>query len=187
MRELADAIERKQEFRIHPLGFYFLQDYISSTKRATRRIHVWLSNGPNRPANDQHTHAFDLESLVVTGTLRNELFQFKENKHGSTTEFKVSYRSSESTLNPTGRRGNLEQLASFITLPGSRYQLKAGVIHRAVTLDLPCVSVLSTHLCEDPIIYSYGTSAEDRPFLRRFVDHDEASKIACILEEILHT
>ena len=185
MLELAVAITRKREFRIHPLGFYFLRDHSPPTERSTNRVHVWLPNGPSRPENDRHIHAFDQESLVLAGTLQNELFQFQESSNGTTTEFRVTYRSFQSKLHPTGRRGHLKLSASFTTSPGFRYQLNAGVVHRAIAIDRPCVSVLTTRHRDIPI-FSYGMSVEEQPFMRRVVTDTEASSIGHVLEAILN-
>lgn len=63
MKELVEAAERANQFRLHPLGFYFLQDPIGEGR--TRRLHVWLPGGPPAPDNDRHQHSFDIESFVV--------------------------------------------------------------------------------------------------------------------------
>ena len=186
MLEIAEAINRNQEFRIHPLGFYFLQSLVSDNGCSSRRIHVWLPDAPSPRANDLHTHNYDLRSTVVAGAVRNELYYFREEQKGNIIEYHVSRQSDKSLLYPTGRYGELDFFASFITTANGSYELNAGVIHRAFANELPCVTVVSTK-SRKVSMCSYGTTKEERPFVRRLVNHEEASNIACVLEDILNS
>lgn len=51
MKELVEAAQRASDFRLHPLGFFYLQDAVGEGR--TRRVHVWLTDGPDRPENDR--------------------------------------------------------------------------------------------------------------------------------------
>jgi hypothetical protein len=181
MKELIAAAQRVDSFRLHPLGFFYLQD-VRGVESA-QRVHVWLPNGPEGLVNDLHQHSFDIESLVVTGRMRSELFRFRETTEGGKTEFAVSYEVGKSLVRPTGRRGMLDALASFETIAGARYRLEAGVIHRVIVDVRPCVSVLTTTERGAPI-YSYGVAKED-PFLRRAPQPEEAHSIAAVLHDLL--
>ncbi len=173
MKELAEAAQRASDFRLHPLGFFYLQDAVGQWR--TRRVHVWLPGGPDRPENDRHQHSFDIESLVVAGRMRSELFRFEEDTEGPEAEYAVSYDGQESTLTPSGRRGRLLPIASFETAAGASYRLEAGVIHRVVVIARPCVSVVRALERRVPI-FSYGQEDEEA-FDRRLCTRSEAAQI----------
>lgn len=183
MIELIETARRAREFRLHPLGFFYLQDAIGGGM--TRRVHVWLPDGPDRPENDRHQHSFDIESFVVAGRMRSELFQFQELAEGPDVEYSVTYEGQESILKPSGRAGKLFPIASFETAAGSGYRLEAGAIHRVAVMQKPCISVVRTLERGIPIL-SYGN--EDEPaFDRRLCTVGEAQLIQRNLVEVAGT
>lgn len=173
MKELVKAAERAREFRLHPLGFFYLQDGVG--KGRTRRFHVWLPDGPDRPENDRHQHSFDIESLVVAGRMRSELFRFEEEADGPEAEYAVIYEGQESILTPSGRRGRLHSIASFETSLGAAYKLGAGVIHRVSVTAKPCITMVQTLEQRIPI-FSYGHE-DEAAFDRRLCTEGEAERI----------
>lgn len=180
MTELVEAARRAREFRLHPLGFFYLQDPTGEGR--TRRVHVWLPDGPDRPENDRHQHSFDIESFVVAGRMRSELFQFEELAGGADAEYAVIYDGQESILKPSGRTGKLIPIALFETAAGSGYRLEAGVIHRVAVMQRPCISVVRTLERRIPI-FSYGHEDEP-PFDRRLCTVGEAELIQRHLVEV---
>ena len=184
IRELAGAARRSGEFRLHPLGFFYLRNDVG--QGVTRRVHVWLPNGGDRPENDRHVHSYEIESLVVAGKIRSELFRFRQTAEGADLEFAVSYDVGKSILRPTGKRGVLDAMASFDSAAGARYHIEAGVIHRVTVDAVPCVTVVTTSERGIPI-YSYGLGDEKQPFVRRGVKNDESRRIRATLEEMLRS
>lgn len=182
MKELNNAIHCAEKFQLHPLGFFYLQDKVGGG--ITHRVHVWLPDGADRLENDRHSHSYDIESLVVVGKMHSELFQFRHTADGANLEFAVSYQSGKSILQPTGKRGVLDAVASFETSSGARYFLNAGVIHRVTVTKVPCVTVLTTSERGKPI-YSYGIAEEEEPFNRRAANQDEIHKIKTTLKGAL--
>lgn len=180
MMDLVEAARRADEFRLHPLGFFYLQAAAGPGK--TFRVHVWLPDGPNRPENDRHQHSFDIESFVAAGRMQSELFLFKEMADGPDAEYEVAYVGKESILRPSGRRGLLVPIASYETVAGSGYRLEAGVIHRVAVVERPCVSVVRTLERGIPI-YSYGRE-EEAAFNRRLCKAGEAELIKLYLIEL---
>lgn len=173
MKNLVEAAERAVEFRLHPLGFFYLQDLVEEGR--FRRVHVWLPGGPDRPENDRHQHSFDIESVMIAGRMRSELFRFVEDSGGIEVEYAVSYEGKTSILSPSGRRGLLLPIASFETIAGAKYRLEAGVIHRVSVTEKPCVTMLETQ--ERHIrIFSYGRDNE-AAFDRRLCTKSEAEEI----------
>lgn len=183
IEELTHAADRARDFRVHPLGFFYLK--IHAGEGLARRVHIWLTNYAIGPTNQLHLHSFDMQSLVVIGKIRNELFRYRETAGGAFMEFEVSYEKGRSMLRHTGSRGELDAIGSFETVAGARYQLKAGVVHRVTVSIVPCVTVLSTTE-QGGRICSYGLADEEQPFIRRRANEGEVCRIAAALEDALH-
>lgn len=182
MNSIISALERVGEFRVHPLGFFYLLE--TKGRDVTQRVHVWPAWSVDRPENDRHQHSFDIDSMVYAGRIRSQIFNFDETNNGAEREFRVSYEDGRSSLLPTGRRGVLESICVFESSAGSRYFLKAGIIHEVTVLERPCVTVLKAQ--ETGIkIYSYGKYIEEPPFERRIVNQKESDEIVRVLESIV--
>jgi hypothetical protein len=117
MTDMLAVIRRSAEFRLHPLGFFYLEDRI--TNGTTRRTHVWLPESPDNPENERHQHSYDINSSVALGRIRSELFRFREMPSGTDREFAVTYDGGRSILSPTERIGNLELISIFETAAGA--------------------------------------------------------------------
>lgn len=180
IEELIEAAHRIGEFRLHPLGFFYLQYELGNGAR--RRIPVWVPDAGDRPDNDRHQHSFDIELLVVAGKMQSEVYRFRQTEEGSELEFEVVYEADKSILQPTGRRGELDPIASFETGAGHRYKLAAGVVHRVIVTEVPCITILTVIERGKPI-YSYGFPGE-QPFVRRPPDANEASRIGAIIAAV---
>ena len=178
MTHLPHIAERGHEFRVHPLGYFFLQDEMSPGNSS--RIHVWLDVRASSINNVWHQHSYDISSRLVTGKMRNELFNFVEREDGKIFEFLLRYESNQSMLNPTGRRGELRRMSAFEIIGGAQYWLEAGVIHRVLVDVVPCISIVSVTEQGAPL-YSYGPCLVEPPFTRRFVDVVEADRISAAL------
>jgi hypothetical protein len=181
MTDMLTVIRRSAEYRLHPLGFFYLEDRIA--KDRTRRTHVWLPGSSNSPENDRHQHSFDINSSVVLGCIRSELFRFQEIPSGTEREFAVTYDKGRSILLPTGRIGNLELISAFETAAGSSYFLRAGVIHRVAASEKPCITILTTQEHGVPI-FSYGSNESEPRFERRLVTAREECQIDEIFDRI---
>jgi hypothetical protein len=181
MTRFVNAAQRSREFRLHPLGFFYLQDVVA--RGSNRRVHVWLPTGPDPAENDRHQHSFDINSRIMVGSMRNELFQFRETSSGTDREFAVGYEQGQSILSTTGRIGRLDLFSAFDSVAGASYCLEAGVIHRVVVTKKPCVTMLTTK--ERGIrIFSYGQQREELPFARRIVNANEAHQIEKVLGDM---
>lgn len=165
------------DFHIHPLGFYYL---VLSSGEVTHRLHVYVGKTDFSAENTWHTHEFDLHSKILAGSIKNHISEFIIYDEGSLTEFSVEYEDGISILNETGRKGKLSEMASFISAAGQEYFIRAGTIHRALSVDNPCVTHVSMRH-HGEAIFSYG--AEEAPFVRRKVNKSEALEILEILSQ----
>ena len=166
-----------RDFHIHPLGFYYL---ILSSGEVTHRLHVYVGKTDFSAENAWHTHEFDLHSKILVGSIKNHISEFITEDEGNLTEFSVEYADGKSILNETGRKGKLSEIASFISAAGQEYFIRAGTIHRALSIDNPCVTHVSMRH-NWGTIFSYG--AEEAPFARRKVNKSEASEILEVLSQ----
>jgi hypothetical protein len=182
MPDLHSARARVTEFQLQPLGFYYLHD--NQAGGASHRMHIWLPSGPDPTENDQHQHKFDMWSQVLRGALRSEVFHFVEGQSGGEIEFEVTYADGHSILKNTGRVGKLESICTFETGTGGNYFLKAGIIHRAVAVEKPCVTILTAH-DRDIRVFAYGNDETEPPSQRRRVDGQEAAQLAELLDSII--
>jgi hypothetical protein len=177
MITLKNALERVEEFRLHPLGFFYLAS--EGTEGIRYRFHLWLEH-MNEPGgiNQFHTHSFDLESTALNGKLRNEIFTFSTQSdiHPSPEpdiqEFEVKYEDNESVLFSTGKNGYLQQICAFELSKGCSYFLAAGTIHRAVVVERPCITQVRTVERQGSIL-SYGSFLTEQSFSRRRANRPE--------------
>jgi hypothetical protein len=182
VREITAAITRVGQFRLHPLGFFYLLDKLG--ERTACRVHVWPAEITDKPDNDRHQHSFDISSMILAGRLRSEVFTFTESSDGSEREFRVNYNGGRSELTPTGRSGFLERICMFDSSAGSSYFLQSGVIHGVVVLERPCITVLTTTDRGTPV-FTYGSDVSEPTFERRLVSKAESAQIARLLATVV--
>lgn len=166
------------KFHLHPLGFFYVARVIDQSRSI--RLHVWLEDGAMTD-NDYHNHSFDFNSRIIRGAIQNEIFEFREDRNGSETEFLVSYGNGHSEVNPSGRKGRLIKLLSFTNVAGSEYFLSSRAIHRASPIITPLVTLLSTDQ-RNTAINVYGPNLTESAFERRTANADEAEGIRRALE-----
>lgn len=167
-------------FNVHPLGFYHSAE--KASPECTVRLHVYPKSTEFSSPNEWHTHEFDLHSRVLFGSLGNEVGRFVTGDHGEVREFSVTYDAGLSALQKTGNTGEIQTDISFETSAPSEYFLRAGVLHRAVPLIAPCVTLVCALHKGRPIL-SYGNKEET--FDRRSVTESEAKYIEEILSQVL--
>lgn len=175
------AIARIQEFRLHPLGFFYLR--FDEGDGTSSRFHIWPTKEFGTPENECHQHRFDIRSTVLSGHMRSQLFNFESGPRGDQKEFAVEYDGTESVLRPTGRSGSLDRFCEFDSKDGDTYFLKAGVIHKVSVVRRPCVTTLQTF--DRAIdIFSYGEDSAEAPFNRRRVVDAEIREVESILRSL---
>jgi hypothetical protein len=165
------------DFRIHPLGFYYIT---LEDGEITRRIHVYGGNSSFSADNEWHTHEFDLLSSIIVGSIQNHIGEFITGGKKSVQEFSVSYGAGNSNLNQTGRHGYISEVVNFTSTAGESYFIKAGIIHRAKPLVNPCVTDvrMTRKGCG---IFSYG--GVEAPFTRRRLNDLENLELSTILSQ----
>ncbi len=87
----------------HPLGFWHVS--LGNTSEGTIRLHLWprSSRYPQAPHWPIHTHTFDLQSIVLVGSIENRLYTTQTAHDGSHRVYEVNYSEADSVLRDTGR------------------------------------------------------------------------------------
>lgn len=181
MIDVAYYLSRASDFQLHPLGFYYLREAVGDISH--RRLHIWDDHGTLSQENDRHSHSFEIRSEVLIGCLCSEVLSFAEAFEGAEQEYQVFHEKSHSRIAATGRRGSLELVCKFETPAGAQYNLNAGVVHRIVVQQRPCVTMLTTIEKGAPI-FVYGAKPEEQPFDRRRVNAQELARVTAILKSL---
>ena len=140
------AIPRWSRPRVHPNGPIQLD--LDEEKRY--RLHVWMKNpiAQQVVSTPIHDHAFDLESWVLYGLLRNITYGFHH------TQTRPSYRlwevvameGSETNLKPTDELGYLHEVTNDIIQAVEQYHIPPYVLHWA----FPETDVVVTLISKKP-------------------------------------
>jgi hypothetical protein len=124
------ALQAGRPPRVHGNGFIQLD--LNAT--GTRRLHVWDDDVPRQAvATPIHDHVFDLESLVLCGTLVHEELSLVAHAAGPWHVYRA--RREEGTQNTTLQRPSLARFdvrteQRLILLPGSVYRFPAERLHQ---------------------------------------------------------
>jgi hypothetical protein len=137
--------------RRHPLGFVHLSEQLDD--RMTLRYHFWpvgwtLPSGQESGA--LHDHQFELNSIIVAGSLQQSTFNDLYDVNGGYAVFEVNYSSLGSALHSSGMRVNLEMETRNIFCAGTAYRLPPGVPHEIEPVARPSASVVLTVLSATP-------------------------------------
>lgn len=182
--KVSDALDRLDEFRVHPLGFWYLKIKISDLFMV--RMHVWTEKNRSNSfvENDIHQHSFHLVSRVLLGNIDNRLFNFVPNQAGSEVEYKIQYSGLRTTINPTGRVGYLSKIAQFSSPAGTSYELDAGIPHEITITKHPCVtSVLMEEKSAKTLCY--GNDDSEPAGFRRSLTPSETAKLVEVLSNCI--
>jgi hypothetical protein len=133
----------ESEARHHPLGFIYVSERLDD--RMTLRYHLWPPSWA-APAGQQngtlHDHQFELNSIVVAGSLQQTSFTCRYDVNGNYSVFDVKYSPVGSVLEASGDRANLEIKASDTFRAGSAYRLPPGVPHEVEPATRPAATIV---------------------------------------------
>lgn len=168
------------QFRKHPLGFFYLHMPVTNDEGV--RCHIWLDPPFNWKVNRAHQHSFDIASTILVGAARSSVYLFVPGA-ADTHEFSVSYDGISSSLQSTGRTGNLNEICAFDSNTGDTYSLSAGTIHRFEVLKCPCVTVVKYTERHVPI-FSYGSQVDEAYFDRAMIGEGDIARVLEVLNNI---
>jgi hypothetical protein len=115
----------------HPLGF--LHSTLMDNSNAALRLHIWKPGMRviQEPAWLIHTHVFDLQSLVLIGSLKNVIYRWTPDTRSP--EFRIyetSYRDRTSFIKATDRVGRIKLESSSEIRTGRQYSVAYGQFHQ---------------------------------------------------------
>jgi hypothetical protein len=136
--------------------------------------HIWR-DGQAVPT--IHSHSWHLYSEVVLGAIANEVFAVTECPGGDHELVRIDSTGSRDRIAPTGRAVLVEDTERTLHLPGSSYDLAAGVFHRSMPLSdgptLTLVAATTLPGARDQIVA--GRPADHERTIRREILPAEAT------------
>lgn len=163
--------------RRHPLGFIVITEPVS--KDLVLRYHLWPPDWsvPAGQENGQtHDHCFELNSLIIIGSLRQVTFRATSDPAGEYEIFEIDYLSGASGLRATALKAVLQQDSDDIFEAGTAYRLRPRIVHCVETLTRPVATlVLSVAAASAPPPRAFSPQGQNPPgaFSREQLDDCE--------------
>ena len=133
-----------QTARRHPLGFIVISESLGN--HLTLRYHLWPQGWEvpeGQETGQTHDHCFELNSLILCGSLRQYTFGATMDPAGGHAVFEIDYVSSgASKLRDTGLTATLEQNADDVFHAGIAYRLPQGIVHCVDTVRRPAATLV---------------------------------------------
>lgn len=174
---------------VHPLGFFYLAVNVSASRSI--RYHVWLdraSISEDQKAGEIHDHRYELNSLVLAGSLLHETFASSQKEGGGFSVFEIEYHESSSRAGTHRGDVDLTELSRNEHSTGEAYRLPPRTIHRAQPLTLPAATLVLTVLPKNapsPKVFVPKGRSMPPSFDRVSVNEDQVSLCVAALENVL--
>lgn len=129
--------------RHHPLGFVVISEPIDES--LVLRYHLWPTDWavpPGQENGQTHDHCFELTSLIVGGSLRQQTYRPVLDEDGGYEVVSVDYTSGRSELHRTGTKARLEPETDKVFDGGTVYRLVPGVVHYIETVRRPAATLV---------------------------------------------
>jgi hypothetical protein len=173
------------KFYYHPIGFIY--SHLLTSDAVSMRLHIWSGEARiQQPLWDVHDHVFAFESLVLTGSIRNETFDFLPGPTPNHGIFTARYDGNESVLTSTGRFGSLCEKSAVTTPAGGTYSVSAKELHRSCAIGTFVATLLRTVTVSSTPISIIGTMEHPRrlAYRRESADPDTVRKL---VDELIRT
>jgi hypothetical protein len=144
-------IELSAGARRHPLGFLVVSEPLSGG--FILRYHVWPAGWAvprGQESGQTHDHSYELNSLVLLGSLRQRTFQTVLDMRGNYDVLEVDYTLLGSALRHTGLRARLVGDADETFGAGTAYRLTPATVHRVDAVRPLATLVLVTPTPDTP-------------------------------------
>jgi hypothetical protein len=131
------------EARRHPLGFLVVSEPLADG--LLLRYHVWPADWTlpkGQEGGETHDHSYELNSLVVLGSLRQYTFRPRFDIRGGHDVLEVDYTPAGSVLRRTGLRVHLEAETDETFGVGMAYRLASGTVHRVEAVGRPTATLV---------------------------------------------
>ena len=130
--------------RRHPLGFVVISEPVC--EGLVLRYHIWPRDWgvpDGQESGQTHDHSFELNSLVLGGSLRQLTFEAVIASSGGHEIFEVHYGAEVgSDLRRTGQRARLERETDETFAAATAYRLPPRVVHYVETVRRPAATLV---------------------------------------------
>lgn len=163
--------------RRHPLGFLMLSEPLGGG--LVLRYHVWpagWSIPQGQKSGQTHDHSYELNSLLVLGSLRQRTFRPMLDVDGGHEVLEVNYTPQGSALRRTGLRARLVEETDETFEAGTAYRLAPGTVHHVEAICRPSATlVLSIPALGAPMPRVFVARGQNAPceFIRDKLDEGE--------------
>jgi hypothetical protein len=174
--------DHRQRWKTHPLGFFHLAEDVGPGTRL--RIHVWPRGwavSGEQVGGEIHNHIFDLRSLVLVGSITNQVFEVAEDQNGEFQLLNIEYSSGTSRVAPSGPAVRLEELSSYVHTTGEVHNVPAGVFHRSSAEATPAITLVlaaSASVGKHPLVALAAGHRPPSAFQRRSLNSIELDLLA---------
>lgn len=138
LQELFDkVIHQKKEgvkITLHPNGFLQLPLESTDKRNSNLQLHIWNNTLERRGAKqfEIHDHAFDIESYVVMGSLKDITYSVSENPSG---EYMTFQSDGSGQMNSVNKKVSLNIKNDRTIKEGETYIIKKGDFHSSNPID----------------------------------------------------
>jgi hypothetical protein len=163
--------DHQERWTIHPLGFFHLAEDVGPDARL--RVHVWPRGwtvSDEQVGGEIHDHVFDLRSLVLAGSIKNEVFEAVEDRNGKFRLLNIEYGRDTSRVGLSGPAVRLEELSDCVHTSGEVYSVRAGVFHRSSAKETPAITLVlaaSPSMGKHPLVALAAGHPPPSAFMRR--------------------
>jgi hypothetical protein len=131
----------ESDARRHPLGFLIVSQPLDDL---VLRYHLWPSGWTpplEQVSGQTHDHSYELNSVIVAGSLRQRTFRAALDPRGTHDVLEVEYRPERSALRRTGLRARLIEETDETFGVGIAYRLSPGTVHRVDAIGRPTATL----------------------------------------------
>ncbi|MFJ7680280.1 hypothetical protein ACIQXQ_19830 [Peribacillus sp. NPDC097198] len=170
----------------HPLGFIHIP--LGTFEDHAIRLHIWShrERRSQKPFYPIHTHKFELKSHILSGSLRNYIYDSSFVSSEQNIIYNVEYNSRESIIKQTGQKVIVEKRIEGIYKKGDYYSVKRGDFHSSEVDegDFTATIALTYNIQDDsPLVIGEVEGNEKYIYSRNKCTHEELKEIISYLKQ----
>ncbi len=184
LRELEQRSAVRDALELHPLGFARVS-FAEHRLADGYHLHMWGASPARSHAELPHSHAFDMQSRVLTGSLQQHVWDAIEDPDGDFTRVPVnSMQTGSDILRSAGRRVTLQSRSSRTILTGERYGMTDELHSTEIPAGTETITLIHKHYPkrrESSVIVPSTIFAQNDHFDHRCQDPDAVITLVHIL------
>lgn len=135
----------------HPLGFYYYSLYEEGDLKI--RLHIWPKSkekrnplGPEMPI---HNHNWKFESVILTGSITNIIYELAESVNGKSFVYDIECQPHKSILRKRMGQPYKHRVVSKTTYqPWDIYRMEAEILHETVVSDALTATIVKATIID---------------------------------------